>query len=332
MFEISVNQFFNELNNVQPGHFYLWAGEEKFLKKEGIKKLKEKLNLDVMNFSQYHANHKDINEIILEALTPPILKDFRVIVIDSVETMSSSSMEKLIEYIRKPSATTVLILTTEAKTNKNSQLYQEAENNGILITFRPLTHEQVINWVNSEIQSRSKKISMQAIETMIELIGTNMFAVQKETEKLLLYCHDKKFIDEVDIINSVGYSKQQNPFEFTKSIYEKNRKNAVKLLNELLKEGMEPMRILYNISATLRKILKVKTMSESGISDENIRSYLGISRNYYGNILRSAKIYTSENLIKSLQMCIKIESIFKSSTGRNPSILLKQLLYETFSV
>ena len=49
---------------------------------------------------------------------------------------------------------------------------------------------------------------------------------------------------------------------------------------------------------------------------------------YYRRLLDAAGAFTLEKLSRLLNRCLEVEALLKSSSGRDPKLLVKQLIFE----
>ncbi|MBI4656759.1 MAG: DNA polymerase III subunit delta [Elusimicrobia bacterium] len=331
--EISPAQLAEEWSKEKLRSVYYLSGEETFLKKEAVSKLKERFKNNPFSISEHIVGKSDINEIILDINTPSLISDTRVIILHCVEKASKEEKEKIRESIKTPSASICVVLICDKKSDAKQEDAEKAvlEKQGAVVNFRPFNVSQSKAWIQDIIEKNGQTITSEALEFLVEISGTDAAVLKQETEKLLIYHSGRrKPVDARSVIESTSFSKEENPFELSKAIYGREKDKAVELVEKLLKEGFEPLRLLYNISSALEKIYKSKKLFQSGMSSQDIYFSIGVSRGYYGFIEQSSRRYSEEKLAKGLRRCLEAESMLKSSTDRNPGILLKQLVYEIF--
>ena len=326
MKEISQKELFSDWANKKIKNVYYFVGEETAIKKAVVKKLKEIIKPDTFNFAEYDMPKADISDVLSQANTTGVFSDLRMVILNGVEKAVADEILKITNYIKNPSPCACFILTSEKRLGASDAIAKSPE--GTMVNFAKLNDYEAQKWIRSQVEESGASILPEAVEIMIKMAGTDTLLLKNEINKLVCYHHGKKkSLNEDDVLKSMGFSKDQNPFELSMAIQNKNKDKTIDIMDTILSQGMEPLRSLYNISSTLQKIFKVKILSNSGMPTENMHYLAGISKNYYYHVNKSAKNFHRESLAKNIQRCLEAEALFKTSKSKNPAIILKQIIY-----
>jgi DNA polymerase III delta subunit len=95
----------------------------------------------------------------------------------------------------------------------------------------------------------------------------------------------------------------------------------------MLASGNEPLALLSQVSRSVERLLKVKRLSASG-EGPGAAYQAGMSPGQYHAALRDAGSYTEEKLLRSLRRCLEAEELLKSSSKREPGLVVRQLVHE----
>jgi DNA polymerase III delta subunit len=80
-----------------------------------------------------------------------------------------------------------------------------------------------------------------------------------------------------------------------------------------LAEGVEPFRILYQISGTIQKQLKAKRLAAAGRTESQISQELRL--NYYDrDYMRHLALVSESRLVAELRACVDLEARLKSQS------------------
>src|SRR5262249_45031018 len=140
---------------------------------------------------------------------------------------------------------------------------------------------------------------------LVQEAGTDWGILQAELEKLMLFSKGKDRINRDDVLACLGYRQASNPFDFPRVLQQRNQIQALRQLRRLLAEGVEPFRILYQISAAIQKQLKAKRMAGAGRSDADIFRDLRLHSYYDRDFLRMLESVSETRLIAELRACVE---------------------------
>lgn len=309
---------------------YYLAGEEQLPKSEAVAALKKRLNPDTFNLHESAAEGTKASEIISISSTPPVFAETRLVVIRSVDRLPAAEKKILADYLADPCPSTCLVLLSNAKKSREDPLNSPSEKTGASVIFWPMREYQVPEWISSKIEKTGRHISKEAAHVLAQTLGTDTLLLSSEIEKLLLYTEGCRApITPEQVLESMGFSKNENPFALSRAIMTRDTSAAVALLDSLLASGEEPLRLLYIISGALTKIIKAKRMLEQGCSPDRIFFETGVNKFYDKDFLSLAGAFGEEaGVIRGMGLCVETEALFKSSSGRDPGLALKQLLAE----
>ncbi|MGE4357779.1 MAG: DNA polymerase III subunit delta, partial [Candidatus Omnitrophota bacterium] len=176
------------------GRVFLYLGEEEFLKKEAIEKLRNSYGgrVDYYSFSPGEEAF-NMEEIMRQARTKNLFSPRQIIVIRDIDKISLSDRELLIAYVRNPVEHTDLVLLTKLKMKKLNDSdflwIKDLINEPALKTkeFFPLVDKDLQNWIVAEAGKYGKRISPPAVSLLISKLGNNTFLISLALEKTSLY-------------------------------------------------------------------------------------------------------------------------------------------------
>ena len=180
----------------------------------------------------------------------------RVVRIDEADTFVSKYRTELENYVAKPSEQTVLILQLKsfpATTN----LYKKVVATGLLIEAKTLSEKEmpgwIVQWSKDQYKTPCDRI---AADMIVERIGVahGSGLIDQELAKLSLMVTDKKGITPELVEQAVGSWRVRKAFDMLDAILEGKTAAAIRQLEALILAKEEPIGILAQISATLRKL------------------------------------------------------------------------------
>jgi len=187
---------------------------------------------------------------------------------------------------------------------------------------------QAVAHLNSVLLSSGVKTDGEALELLVELLGTDSLTLDGEAEKIVLYMHGLgRVFGPEDAIALAGFARTQNPFELSNAVCGRRAAQAAVAAVKMLDSGAEPLALLAQVSRSLERMLKVKRLSVSG--DGPAASYqAGMSPGMYHAALRDAGAYSEDKLLRGLRRCLEAEELLKSSSKRDPGLVIRQLVHE----
>ncbi len=314
-----------EKGEIEP--LYLFYGEEKLLIGDALSRILDKtVEADSRGFN-YHVfdgEKTGISDILAIAQSFPFCSSWRVILIRDINLMPAEGLELLIQYIKKPSPTTCLILVS-AKPDMRKKFFREVKDLLSPIQIQPLSGVRLISWIKSKAKCLDFTISDDAISFLIERKGDDLRGILSEIEKLSLYLDGKKVATLEDVKAITCGEETPSIFDLTGSLGEKNAGNSLRLLSLLLTSGEPPLVILSMIVRQFRIIWRIVEAKEAGRSMEDLLQEIGIPQGKQERIIKQSKAYTRKELSRILSLFLKTDLELKSSRLA-PRIVLESLI------
>lgn len=307
---------------------YYLAGEESALKERRLKDLQELFKPESFNFSVRDAETSDIDQALDEARTAPMLADVRFVVLRHVEKLKKEPLKALLAYLEDPCPSACLLLLADWPREKQDPLPGALGGDSALVNFALMSPQQAVDHVNGLLLAGGVKSDGAALELLVETLGTGSVTLDAETEKILLYMHGSgKVFSPEDALALAGFAKAGNPFELSNAVCARRPAEASRAAAAMLAAGAEPLALLAQTSRSIEKLLKVKRLAAAG--EGPAAAYqVGLSPGQIHALQRDAAAYTEDKLLRSLRRCLEAEELLKSSSKRDPALVIKQLVYE----
>lgn len=313
---------------------YLLTGEDVYRKNLIIEQIRTALNPDDFNFYKSEADAADMAEALAQANTTPVFSNARVIILTGIEKLRKEPKEALIRYIDNPLPTTTLILThNDSKKMKTEKiLAQVCADNGCVVNFEELKGEALGAWVREKMIQRGLRPDFDCVDLLCQSVGSELTALENEIEKLYLYTLDRtdKTITQKDVLDCIGFSKEQNPYELANLITACNKTAALNLLDKLVDDGEEPIGILSKMTYPILKMARIKRLSDAGVSASEILHAAGLFPWESRLVSAARKFPSAKNFEQALNRIIEADGLFKSSSVSDPKVTLKGILLTLF--
>ena len=307
---------------------YYLAGEETALKDAALKRLEALFKPEAFNFSVRDAETTDIAEALDEAQTSPMLAETRFVVLKHVEKLKKEPLKKLLAYLADPCPSATLLLLADWPREKIDPIPDALNAASALVDFAPMNEKQATEHLNTRLLAGGVKTDKEALELMVELLGTNSVILDSEADKVILYMDGQnRVFGPADALALTGFARTQEPFALANAVRGRRQHDAGEAAKNMLAAGEEPLALLAQTSKSMENMLKAKRLSASG--DGMAGCYqAGMSPGMYHHALTGAAAYTEEKLLRGLRRCLEVEGLLKSSSNRDPGILVRQLIYE----
>jgi len=327
-------EFMTELERGNVALAYLFEGEEDYLKKEALKRLKNKIILpdyEDFNYERFSAESSSVGQIVESLSTLPLKGKWRMVVVEEVGKLSEKNQKIVAEYLDNPVKTTCFV-GIGGKIDKRKKLYKDFLKKGKIVSFYSLYDGEVVDWVKKRVEEENKRISPPALFCIKEGVGSNRRELNNTIEKLLLYIHPRKVIEKEDVEEVLGEEGGGGVFDLTEAIRERNLAGAMSILAKLLERGEAPLRILSLITREMRILLRIKEKGEKISSQEACTIIFG-PRGYYSpfytriasDYIRAVRKLDFSDLITSYQYLVETEASIK--TGREePDLAIERMI------
>ncbi|HEY33066.1 MAG TPA: DNA polymerase III subunit delta [Dehalococcoidia bacterium] len=241
-------------------------------------------------------------------------------------SMPSDGYEALAEYINTIPDSTILVLV-EGEIKSSSPLFRELSNKAKVHSFPLLQGTKLKQWVQSRVREEGGSITPQAVELLTRLVGSNLWVMSSEIDKLLLFASNRR-VEEEDINRIVGYTHQTSVFTMVDAIVESRVKAAEQLLQQLLQQGASPAYLMVMLARQLRLIVRTKDIQTARMSPNELNSRLGLRSEFAARkTLEQAKRYSLPRLKQVYQQLLETDLAIK--TGKyEPELALSILVAE----
>lgn len=247
---------------------YVVHGEEEFLKRLVLKALRQKvLGAEEAEFglTAFAGDRIDLAAVLDELQTVSFFGSRRLVLVEGADTFVSKYRPNLEKLVQEPPTTGVLIL--EVKTwPAATRLAKLLDTKAAIQCKAPASAKLpawCIEWTKSQYD---RQLTQQAAQLLVDLIGAEMGQLDQELQKLVAYIGKRNQITEGDVDKLVGRSQGENTWKIFDAIGAGNVKDALEILDRLLEQGEEPLRILGAFSMQLRRLAQAARLAQQGVS------------------------------------------------------------------
>ena len=254
-----------------------------------------------------------------------------------------------------------LIFTAEA-VDKRGKLYKIISELGVVLYFgtargEAAQKESLKKEAQKLLDGYGKKLSPAAWIALGKKTGFELRRSLTELEKLIFFVGERGTVEEKDVEEVVGKTREDSIFDLTTALSEKNQLSALAALRALLDQGTHHLIILTMIVREIRLLLQARILMDSaklpkfnnnmeyGWFQKNIHPVLSgfadtmsmpkdflINKHPFVvfNALRNCSRFTYPHLINFQDELLELDRSFKSSAS-SPQLLLEMFLIRACS-
>lgn len=293
-------------------------GEEKLLMEQKLQTLKKQYHIreEDMNMMVYWCHETPMSEIIEDALTPPFFTEYKMIVLKNPYFLTtqkqkeSEDVQRFLKYLDQDSPTTILVIYHDQKNfDERKKVVKELRKKAKIYTFDKLDHFQIFKSTHQAIKARGCTIDDDALELFLSKMSDNLLEISQEVNKICLYSkHITKDIVEVMVPKKV----EENVFELTKAILNKELGKSIEIYKDLMMNKEEPIKLIVLIANSLRLLYQVKLLDRKGYNNQEIAQMLSLNPHRLKYIRQDGKDYELNELIILLDRLSQLDVDIKT--------------------
>lgn len=313
---------------------YLFAGEEQFFIDTCLKSIEQKLAVDPLNREIFQAPDLDGKTVAEAVETLPFLGDKRLIILKMAHKLNNSDYEMITKLIENPVDSSCFVLIVPDKVRdikKRKDLLDlcSSSKDCIAVDCKKIYDSDAVKFVKAEFAQRKKIISDELAQHIVEETGADLLSLYNEIEKICIYLgKDNNKISEEAFAKVSGWTKEINDFALGGEIEAKNLKSALFILSKMIIAGEEHIKILFQISSTVRKLLTVKSLiEEKNYNPSDAVSYARIYNSYFASIfLRNISKYKLTHLKECISKVLETDIALKTKSQSDKTSILENLI------
>lgn len=326
--EYSYKDFVKSLKNLKPRQIHLFYGPEVFLFEESLRKLKLIIlgkDVSSFNFTVYDGDLSSGKDIRNAIQTLPLFGENRMVVVKGIENLASGDTMELISALEDmPELSYVVLQSNNDKLDGRLKLVKLCRDQGVVVNLRRLFPSQLTLWIKARAKALGLKMDENALELFMTLVGNDLWSVENELIKLETYQGgDSGMITEHHVKAIVASNTENDIFDVIDAIAEKDKKKALILSFQMLRDGTPLPLMLALIVRQLALLLKTKFVLEenSYIGSKDLARILGIAPYAGQKCLKQHERFTFDELRSALTDLARAEKSIKTGEGDGMLVL-----------
>lgn len=256
---------------------YLIYGVDKYLIDKEIDKIIKKNKIDNNSIIRYSLNEDSIDNILEDANTFNLFSDTKLIIVNDANIFTSSNdilTDKIINYLNNYNDKSYLVFTLLSdKIDNRKKITKVMSDKGNVIDLNKKDVDT--NYIISYLKENGYQINMSDARMILNKVGNNLFSINNELDKLMLFKLEDKVIDKNSIDLLINENIDSSLFALVDSITNKDKNKMLKLYHECLLES-DPIMIINMLANKYILLYQVKRLISDGYSDDRIAKELEV--------------------------------------------------------
>ena len=269
------------------------------------------------------------NEVIGRAETMPMMSPRQVVIVEeaeSVEKLGEKSRDEVLDllakYFESPAPFTVLVL--EAASLDGRQRYFKLLAEKGLIVELSIGPESAAALAMQMAKDLGAEIDRDAAAMLAEILSGAPARMRVELEKLSTYVKGRGRITVADVEALVVAARKNTVWQLTEILASRKRAAALAFLDNLLREGEQPVMIVGALAWTYRKLIEARDLP-AHLSGFAAARPLGMRPEAAETAIRQAHRISKKDLLAGLAALAEADSQLKSSNP-DPRAMMEFLI------
>ena len=139
--------------------------------------------------------------------------------------------------------------------------------------------QALLQWIKRRAEDKGSSITPPAMQVLAELVGGDLWTIDRELEKLSLYAAGRDITD-TDVHAMVPYAQEANIFAAVDAVMDGRPGPALRSLMQLIEDGQEPLYIIAMIERQLRLIALARDLTDRGVAQPDLGRRMGTNSDF----------------------------------------------------
>jgi len=231
-------------------------------------------------------------------------------------------------YLADPTPGVVLVLIA-AKPDRRRTVWKRILDRASVITAEPLKGAALRKHVAEQLRRRKLGLAPDAVQELIDRVGQDLRRLNGELEKLEAFGSGQRSLSAADVSAVLGRGLARPLWALGDAMAGRRAGEAIELMQELLEEGEEPIRILGVLHRSVRQVRAASALQKSRASRAEMLKRLDLPANMAFKlepILEAARRWSDGVLVAALAALDKAD--FRLKSGGEPGASLAAAVAE----
>jgi DNA polymerase-3 subunit delta len=269
------------------------------------------------------------DEALERVQTMPLLAPRQVIIVDDaelIEKLGDDSRDEIVgalgKYLESPASFSVLLIEAAALDRRQKFYKQLAEK--ALVVELTIGSESAASLAAQMAKELDVEIDRPAAALLAEILNGEPARIRIEIDKLAAYAQDRGRITTQDVEALVVAARKNTVWQLADMLATRERAAAFAFLDNLLRDGEEPVRLVGALAWRYRKLVEARGLPRT-MAGWQAAKQLGMNPDDAEAAIRNAHRVAKSELLAGLMALAEADSQLKSSNP-NPRAFMEFLL------
>ncbi|KQL50962.1 MULTISPECIES: DNA polymerase III subunit gamma/tau [Bacillaceae] len=254
--------------------------------------------IDVMEIDAASNNGVDeIRDIREKVKYAPTETDYKVYIIDEVHMLSTGAFNALLKTLEEPPAHVIFILATTEPHKIPLTILSRCQR----FDFKPITNEELVSRMKRILDHNGQAYDEDAIDLIAQAADGGMRDALSLLDQAISFSGDRVAVKDVLVIT--GSVSREALNNLVGALAQDNARLALETIDETLRNGKDPKRLLEDLILYFRDLLLYKTAPEAHHLLERAKveeSFIAVAKQYEVSKLHKViqKLTSSQQEIK----------------------------------
>ncbi len=320
---------------LEPKGAYLFFGEEEYLKKFYLQKLRDLVEdngFRQLNHTRFDFANKTVADLEEEASQLPMMSSLRLVEVWGMQPLKLSEKEQkklleLLEHLSEDSILVIYCLESELTVEKSTATKAFPRRLAELVTavnFVHLGEHALLGWIDKVLAATNLRSTEQAARLLVQLCGGDMLKIRGELHKLEAYLKSggRSEVTREDVKRLVHGDSDAQLFQLTDAIFARNAAQSAELFEGLKAQRVEPV----VIAGWIAKAVGCAALSVAGVDAKVAWDGAQMAEWQLRSYRDKTRAYDRSYFSRALELCLDCDRKLKSQ-GQDGYVPVENLVF-----
>lgn len=262
---------------------------------------------------------------ITDSLAPSLFGDARIVVIKEIQDLTAECSDEIIEYLANPDESLNLVLWHKGGVKGKALVDKVKKAGAQLIAVEAIKKDSdKAEFVRSEFKRLGRKISTEAVQALIDSLGSDLRELGGACSQLASDVAAGKLIDENDVADYQQGRIETTGYDVADAVLDGKTALALISLRNAINTGTDPVLIVSAIAASIRTMAKVSGTSR-GLKSFDLASQLGLPPWQIDKARRQLSGWSENALARSVIVLAQADADIKGAAA-DPAYALERAI------
>lgn len=286
------------------GKIYFFYGEEKYDIEQNVQKIKKEFGNLELGINLFYIDSENVQNLEQISSGVSFFGEEKLII------MKNTKLKFDVDFIEKEKESGKTYIIIEDSVDKRTSEYKKLSKIAETKEFKFMDQKQIIAYIIKILEKCSLKIDYKTAEYMAEVCGENKANIINELNKIVLYKGSGSTVDKETIDKVCVKTLNAKIFDMLDFIVNKDHKNGILLLDELLIQKEAIVKIYIMLYKQVKQMYMIKILKAKREND--IATRLQIHPYVFQKLSKTSDKYRIDELKSIMKLFDKYDEATKS--------------------